>query len=189
MNIFCVKHTTEKFRHKDRVQELEKKLPVRASQVAAITIATERRTRKKKQEREKQRSEFQWVLRVLHKWTCDLWHSAEGLVLTMLPSLPLFICPDTKSGEQTKLIWGCVLHNRKSPSLQSWKERTCRLDCTAAKKGGGGSMFMLFGICRQRNDARTALNFHTDCMENQVQLHRLSGKLQEQGFSCLGREF
>lgn len=47
MNIFCVKHTTERFRHKDRVQELEKKLPVRASQVAAITTATERRTRKK----------------------------------------------------------------------------------------------------------------------------------------------
>lgn len=130
----CKTHNRkDKFRQKDRVQELKKKLPVRASQVAAITTATERRTGKKKQEREKQRSEFQWVL---HKWTCDLWHSAEGLVLTMLPSLPLFICPDTKSGEQTKLIWGCVLHNRKSPSLQSWKERTCRLDCTAAKKKG-----------------------------------------------------
>lgn len=34
---------------------MEKKLPVRASQVAAITTATERRTRKKKNKKEKSR--------------------------------------------------------------------------------------------------------------------------------------
>lgn len=67
----------------------KKKLPVRASQVTEITTATERKRKAKK--------EFQWVLGILRKWSCDLWHSAEGLVLTMLPSLPVFICPDTRS--------------------------------------------------------------------------------------------
>lgn len=53
------------------------------------------------------------------KWSCDPWHSAEGLVLTMLPSLPVFICPDIRTSAQPKLIWGYTLHNRNKSPLQS----------------------------------------------------------------------
>lgn len=58
-----------------------------------------------KREREKKGKSFGEFWESCAYWAYDLWHSAEGLVLTTLPSLPVFICPDARSSHQTELIW------------------------------------------------------------------------------------
>ena len=72
-------------------QELQNKLPVGTGQVAEITTAAEGKRRAKK------------VVSVSFGKFCTSdpvtpWHSAEGLVLTMLPPLPVPIHRNARRG-------------------------------------------------------------------------------------------